>query len=216
MTSDRKRRANKGNASRSTGPRTAAGKARSRRNAFRHGLASIDTADPEVAAWIDKVAHIIAGPDANDPVILEAARDIAAAQHQLKRVQQARLTLFSSEAYPRLRHRLRPSYDEKLLMFRALEGKFLENQSANVRPKHPPFAAWPDVAKSILHTVTKQLMDEDTMKQHWLTCVVHELGKIERYEERAFSRRQSAELRFEELKRNRSAGGIKAPESSTG
>ena len=38
MTSDRKREANKNNASKSTGPRSAKGKAKSRRNALKHGL----------------------------------------------------------------------------------------------------------------------------------------------------------------------------------
>jgi hypothetical protein len=38
MTSDRQIAANRSNAARSTGPRTATGKSRSRRNAYRHGL----------------------------------------------------------------------------------------------------------------------------------------------------------------------------------
>jgi hypothetical protein len=38
MTSDRKREANRRNAARGTGPRSAAGRARSSRNAMRHGL----------------------------------------------------------------------------------------------------------------------------------------------------------------------------------
>ena len=38
MTSDRQREANKNNASKSTGPRSAKGKAKSRRNALKHGL----------------------------------------------------------------------------------------------------------------------------------------------------------------------------------
>jgi hypothetical protein len=39
MTTDRKRQANQQNAQRSTGPKTSAGKARSKRNAWKHGLA---------------------------------------------------------------------------------------------------------------------------------------------------------------------------------
>ena len=48
--------ANRRNALRSTGPRTAAGKARSRRNAHKHGLyARVEPPPPEDAAQIDRL-----------------------------------------------------------------------------------------------------------------------------------------------------------------
>lgn len=56
MTTERKRRANHRNAQRSTGPRTSAGKARSKQNAWKHGLAVPINAQPHFADLIDDVA----------------------------------------------------------------------------------------------------------------------------------------------------------------
>ncbi len=54
--------ANRKNARRSTGPRTAASKARVSRNALWHGLGIPVTRDPEVSAEIDRLAAALAGP----------------------------------------------------------------------------------------------------------------------------------------------------------
>ena len=53
MTSPAKIAANRRNARRSTGPRSAAGKARARRNAFRHGLSTPASVDHVAMNWID-------------------------------------------------------------------------------------------------------------------------------------------------------------------
>jgi Ni/Co efflux regulator RcnB len=60
MTTDRKRRANQRNAQRSTGPRTQAGKARSKQNAWKHGLAVPISVQPHLADLIDFVANCLA------------------------------------------------------------------------------------------------------------------------------------------------------------
>ena len=65
MTSARKIAANRRNALASTGPRTAAGKARVAQNARRHGLTLPACCDP---AWSDEIkalARSIAGEDAD-------------------------------------------------------------------------------------------------------------------------------------------------------
>jgi hypothetical protein len=50
MTTERKIEANRKNAKRNTGPRTALGKVRARHNALRHGLAVSIASDPELSA----------------------------------------------------------------------------------------------------------------------------------------------------------------------
>ncbi len=94
MTSARKRAANAKNARRSTGPRTAAGKARSARNALAHGLRvtvlSIDRLAPEV----ETLARKIAGVGANETRRALAVR-IAEAQVDLDRIRRLREDLLA-------------------------------------------------------------------------------------------------------------------------
>jgi len=89
MTSAARIRANRENARRSTGPRTAAGKQRASANARRHGLAISIDGTPEQSAEVEQLARLIAGASANDEC-LHLARKIAAAEVDLKRIQRAR------------------------------------------------------------------------------------------------------------------------------
>lgn len=99
MTSERKIRANRANARASTGPKTAQGRARSARNAFRHALSLSVYSDSLVSDEVETLAREIAGPDANAQ-IQDLARQIAEAQIDLRRVRYARhqfLTQTSAE-----------------------------------------------------------------------------------------------------------------------
>jgi hypothetical protein len=73
VTSERRRLANQANAKTSSGPKTKAGKARSARNALRHGLNIPISSDLALAAQAEAIARQIAGPDA-DAESLEQAR----------------------------------------------------------------------------------------------------------------------------------------------
>lgn len=97
MTSARKRFANRANARKSTGPKTAAGKARVSRNALRHGFSRRAFADGRLrdAQWERAVAVLaltLAGAEA-PPARLARAAALAAAQHDLLLVRRARRAL---------------------------------------------------------------------------------------------------------------------------
>ena len=85
MTSARQRTANRTNASLSTGPKTAKGKARAAKNALRHGLSLPVLGDPVLTAEVENLARHLAGAKANGEV-LAGARRVAEAHIDLQRV----------------------------------------------------------------------------------------------------------------------------------
>jgi hypothetical protein len=101
MTSPAKIAANRRNARRSTGPRSAAGKARARRNAFRHGLATPASLD-HVA--MDRINDLIFALTMDFPnkLELELATLAAEAQSEIERVRQAKVSMVK-RAYAHLR-----------------------------------------------------------------------------------------------------------------
>ncbi len=96
MSSDPRTPANRRNSRRSRGPTTSAGKAKSRANALRHGLASTVLAPGHLCDEVEVLAKGIAGDDA-DVSELVLARKVAAAQIDLVRVQAARVALMNSQ-----------------------------------------------------------------------------------------------------------------------
>jgi hypothetical protein len=95
--SDRKIAANRRNARRSTGPRTAATKARAARNALRHGLSIPLARDPMASAEIDRLAAVLVGRSA-PPARLEQAHIAAEAELELLRVRAHRKALLDRKA----------------------------------------------------------------------------------------------------------------------
>jgi len=94
MTSTRKIESNKRNASRSTGPRTAGGKLRSRTNARRHGLATRIEEDPEAKGGIEFLTATLAeGTD--DFLHIEQLCVVATCHFDLHRIRAARYDVFS-------------------------------------------------------------------------------------------------------------------------
>jgi len=81
--------ANRINARASTGPKTATGKTRSARNAYRHGLSISVLKDPVFCEQVEEFAKQLANPgDSAEIQIL--ARQVAEAQIDLVRIRQAR------------------------------------------------------------------------------------------------------------------------------
>lgn len=89
MASEKQIAANRANAKRSTGPKTAVGKSRSRRNAFRHGL-SLGMARDEISlSKIHTLARALVH-DENDSQQLLLATSIADAQINLLHIERTR------------------------------------------------------------------------------------------------------------------------------
>ena len=94
MASEKQIAANRANAKRSTGPKTAAGRARSSRNAYRHGLSRplpIDATSAEAQA----IAQALIADGADDQQQLAAA-ELAAAQLELLRIRAERGRMLAS------------------------------------------------------------------------------------------------------------------------
>jgi hypothetical protein len=93
-TSFRRVQANRNNARASTGPKTLAGKARSARNARRHGLAVPIWAIPELSTEAETLAFELGGADA-DQELKARARAVAEAELELLRVRYVRFEMLA-------------------------------------------------------------------------------------------------------------------------
>lgn len=94
MTSAARIAANRRNALRSTGPRTAAGKMRASQNARKHGLSVDGRYGAEVSKEIEEYATAMAGQNAS-PRMLAAAREVARTQLEIERVQKFKVSVMN-------------------------------------------------------------------------------------------------------------------------
>ena len=155
MTSQQKAQANRANARKSTGPKTAHGKTRASRNAHQLGLSLPVLADPVLSDQVKALAREIAGEVADDHIFALAWR-IAEAQIDLQRVRQARHQLLS----------------DRLKDFG--------------HARSPNKALAPNATSQAPHKLAAILMQES-----------QQIQAIDRYEQRAWSRRRFAIRAFD-------------------
>jgi hypothetical protein len=178
LTSERKIKANRANACASTGPKTAQGRARTARNAFRHALSLPVCSNPALSEEVETLARRIAGPDA-DAVSLEFARQIAEAQIDLRRVRAARHQLLSNTMSDQ-------NYDSH----------------ANVRRKAKVIGLLlrPDAPEMSLETLMKFVTSMPQGPRKLATILSQEAKQLlamDRYERRAWSKRKFAIRAFD-------------------
>jgi hypothetical protein len=94
MATEKQLAANRANAQKSTGPKTAAGRLKSSRNAFRHGLSLPLRLDMVTLEKADAIARLLT-PDQADAEQLTAATEVAQAQSELLRVRAVRTKLMA-------------------------------------------------------------------------------------------------------------------------
>ena len=92
MASERQIEANRRNARSSTGPRSASGKKRSSKNAFRHGL-SRPLFGAELTRELETLAREIVGETMGEQLVMEFARAAAEAELDLARIRQVKIGL---------------------------------------------------------------------------------------------------------------------------
>ena len=97
MATEKQIAANRANARLSTGPKTLAGKLKSSRNAYRHGLSAPMQPDPATSARIDAIARALAGEQATSDRLMSAV-DYVRAQFDLLRIRSTRAELMSKVA----------------------------------------------------------------------------------------------------------------------
>src|SRR4051812_44108685 len=88
--SPKKREANRQNAKLSSGPKTSSGKARSSRNARKHGLSALYSRPPALLEQCYDLAAGIAGGEEADSFVLAHALAVAEAETELTQIKQIR------------------------------------------------------------------------------------------------------------------------------
>ena len=94
MATEKQIAANRANARLSCGPKTLAGKLKSSRNAYRHGLSAPLPPDPVILAKADAIARTLAGEQASEGRLAPAA-EFVRAQLQLLQIRSTRTEMMS-------------------------------------------------------------------------------------------------------------------------
>lgn len=180
MVSARKIEANRANAQASTGPKTARGKARSARNALRHGLSLSVWADPNLAKEVRALALKLA---ANQSIeVLQDALLVAETQIELNRIRRARRNLLRQHRGGLNRasgEMVENSPISKSYQSIEKEGRFEKSSLSDNPPENAGRTA-------------RLPLD---------TAVLDQLIKIGRYERRSLSKRKFAIRKFDQARK---------------
>lgn len=200
-------RANRANAKRSSGPKSAEGKSRVAQNARRHGLAIPVELDPAFAPEIERLTLEIAGDDA-DNSRLQLARRIAEAQIDLVRIRKARQQFYENPNAQMMTplegvELTRVSFDVKR--------RFRVDDAAYYRRSRSAAAGSKEWVALISDTLAYRDVMNELIKwqpgsgglpkfaEKGFAVLAPEMVRLDRYERRALSRRRRAIREFDEL-----------------
>ena len=207
--------ANRRKARKSTGPKTAEGKARSSRNSFRHGLASaaaLEDCDEQVA----KLRDLLCGDDAGEEERQQAAI-VAEYQMSLARIRAARVitiermkvrgveSFIPDYIIQRNTDKIMSSVESGDLGRAARKLRRLAAQATRAEREHlnELFRCWRSLGGSLTKDgVTTHRNGECVPLGDWesISLVLGELRALSRYEARALSRRRKAIERLTAIK----------------
>jgi hypothetical protein len=202
MTSPQKIAANRANAQRSTGPRSVAGKASSRRNASKHGLAVRASALPDLAQEVTQLAQQIA-EGSESILIQEAATRVAEAAIDVLRVRNARVQVLE-ELMSALNLPPPPPVEKRLPSLPSLPRQPTQGAMSRAYDEGgwaAMRALWDAslceryrIEGEIRHIKHEHRKAQQRVQQHseQLRLNWARLEKLERYERRALSRRRTA------------------------
>lgn len=179
MTSQKRSEASRRNGQKGQGPKSEEGRRRSSQNSRVHGLSLPISADPELSARAERLAQLIAGPEAGLEVLHEA-RVIAEAQMELQRVRRLRL---ERQAHPSLVGKSTP-IKVPLGIIQLLE--------ATIPYMEDPI----EVVDRPFDTL---LPDKEPPLEDKIGDVIRSFHKLDRYERRALSKRKFAMRELSQL-----------------
>jgi hypothetical protein len=209
MISSKKVAANQNNGRKSRGPRTAAGKARASRNARRHGLSVFKINDAAMAEPVKKMVGALCQGD-NDPLLREPAMMIAENQLWLSCIKAEKVACIG-----RLRERMAYSlardsriarakarihlFEAAVSQLQVVEDLVRKTEAAGGDPEQEPLppdveAAWPPAWAKIVPEAAER-DEHDAMVE-----AIHDLVRLLRYEQRAWSRLKKAVRAFMAIK----------------
>lgn len=174
-------RAARQNAQKSTGPKSAAGKAKVAQNAFRHGFSVPLELNPNLYKEIERFAKLIIGPDPN-ALVWEAALEMSEAHFDLRRIDKLR-----NDIWQRLHDgRAVPTFQSAAARFPELRivDSYVDVRKLSDEQKKEQIDAQIDLITELDKIGVRMCKREP---DHFA-----ELLRLERYRQRAFSRYRKA------------------------